>query len=118
MRLHNELQRQGRLSALTWDEKACGPSHNLVWTAIAFSVFPLFLPLQSIFPSYYTQLTRLNTGVGVHERSKPLATKLRRGHWEILKTTSSSLLVGFFLLHRAPLMCPERVKITVERRTP
>lgn len=37
MRLHNELQRQGRLRELSWDDKKAGPSHNVVWTSIALS---------------------------------------------------------------------------------
>ena len=45
MRLHNELQRQGRLHALSWEEKESGPSHNVVWTAIAFSAFTALLHL-------------------------------------------------------------------------
>ncbi|KAF8483242.1 hypothetical protein JB92DRAFT_2762799, partial [Gautieria morchelliformis] len=34
MLLHNELQRQSRLSTLSWDDKGVGPSHNVVWTSV------------------------------------------------------------------------------------
>ncbi|GJJ11670.1 hypothetical protein Clacol_005906 [Clathrus columnatus] len=35
MLLHNEMQRQGRLKALTWDDQVAGPTHNAVWTCSA-----------------------------------------------------------------------------------
>lgn len=35
MLLHNELQRQGRLKALSWDDQVVGPTHNAVWTSYA-----------------------------------------------------------------------------------
>lgn len=45
MLLHNELQRQGRLKALTWEDQVTGPTHNAIWTATAlrklFSLYAL-----------------------------------------------------------------------------
>lgn len=37
MLLHNELQRQGRLRLLSWDDAVSGPTHNAIWTSIAMS---------------------------------------------------------------------------------
>ncbi|KAF8579894.1 hypothetical protein K439DRAFT_348779 [Ramaria rubella] len=36
MQLHNELQRQGRLRSLSWEEGTAGPNHNISWTATVF----------------------------------------------------------------------------------
>ena len=36
MQLHNELQRQGRLRSLSWDDQVEGPSNNAVWTSTVF----------------------------------------------------------------------------------
>jgi hypothetical protein len=46
MQLHNELQRQGRLRSLTWDDQVYGPSHSAVWTSTAFrkSIVPPEIP--------------------------------------------------------------------------
>ncbi|KAF8521581.1 hypothetical protein BU17DRAFT_21900, partial [Hysterangium stoloniferum] len=34
MILHNEMQRQGRLRSLTWDDSVYGPTHQATWTSI------------------------------------------------------------------------------------
>ncbi|KAF8516089.1 hypothetical protein JB92DRAFT_2829416 [Gautieria morchelliformis] len=36
MQLHNELQRQGRLRSLSWDDQVQGPTSNAVWTSTVF----------------------------------------------------------------------------------
>ena len=37
MQLHNELQRQGRLRGLSWNDQISGPGHQATWTSTVFS---------------------------------------------------------------------------------
>lgn len=37
MRLHNELQRRGKIRSLTWDDNVSGPPHKAMWTAVVYS---------------------------------------------------------------------------------
>ncbi|KAF8512367.1 hypothetical protein BU17DRAFT_96368 [Hysterangium stoloniferum] len=36
MHLHNELQRQGRVGGLVWDDRMTGPEHQGLWTSIVY----------------------------------------------------------------------------------